>query len=307
MSEARFIEHDLRPRTNVAGRRTGLSATLVACLAAIGLIVAACSDDEPLPTSSAGSQITAARADPAESPEDPTTTETEPETTTAETEEPSAEVSPVSDYVVLVRGSLIGEDLVQAQQLHDTVAGGGEDAAKQAGDVGHRALLGTTLLGTTENAFLGLDQWNDLDGLAGFYCNPDVAEGFAGLFSGPPAIETFEWRQDWHQWGELDVGDQYWWVITRGRLAGPDDGAAQTAHDLVASGGEAPSVAAGDVAHIVFTGIEDPAEFLAIDVWLDPLNLETFYSDPDFAAAFATLFDGGPSIGVYASTDWHQW
>ncbi len=60
-------------------------------------------------------------------------------------------------------------------------------------------------------------------------------------------------------------------------------------------------------AHVVFTGVEDSQEFLAIDIWHDSSNIEAVYSDPDFQAAFGSLFDAPPAIGVYASTDWHQW
>ena len=51
----------------------------------------------------------------------------------------------------------------------------------------------------------------------------------------------------------------------------------------------------------------DDHEFFALDIWSKSDNLEAFYSDPNFQAGFAKLFDSAPSLSVYQSTDWHQW
>jgi hypothetical protein len=42
-------------------------------------------------------------------------------------------------------------------------------------------------------------------------------------------------------------------------------------------------------------------------VWGDSTNIEALYGDPDFIAAFGSLFSEAPTLGVYASTDWEQW
>lgn len=245
-----------------------------------------------------------------------TTTTQAPPTTVAETtttladdvaDEQSTDDAPSADFAVLVRGMLATSDMAEAKTMHDAVAGAGQAIAQEAGDVSHYALLGSTQLGSTENAFLALDQWTTVEGLSAFYSNPEVAAGFATLFSEPPTSEVFERRHDWHQWGSLDNGEDYTWVVVRGRLAAEDSAAAQAAHDQVAGGREEAALAAGDVAHVVFTSVEDPAEYLSIDVWSDATNLEAFYSNPDFAAAFATLFAGPPAVEVYTSTDWVNW
>ena len=54
----------------------------------------------------------------------------------------------------------------------------------------------------------------------------------------------------------------------------------------------------GDVAHLVFLGRADDHEFFALDIWSKSDNLEAFYSDPNFQAGFAKLFDGAPTLGV---------
>lgn len=212
------------------------------------------------------------------------------------------------EWLALVRGTLFTDDLSEAQAFHDGLASGGEEAARAAGDFGHDAMLGTTLLGTTENAFLGVDRWTSRTGMIEFYENPDFAAAFGMLFEGAPQLELFA-RSDFHEWGELTSGDgePHVFVVVRGRLAESDPDAARASHDLVAQGGEEQVRAAGDLAHVVFVGLEDPREFLAFDIWRDTTNLEAVYTDPDFQAAFGSLFAEPPTIAVYGSTDWYQW
>lgn len=215
------------------------------------------------------------------------------------------------EFAVVVRGILAGNDLPMSMMSHDQLAMGGEAAAKAAGDIGHDVLLGTTLLGTTENQFLAVDRWDRVDNLDAFYADPDFQAAFGALFSAPPSLEKFVLQRGWASWGDdLTAGDAFephYFVIARGRLKDVETAASQAMHDEIASAGETPAIAAGDVAHLPYLGKEDPREFLAVDIWSSADNLEAFYSDPNFQAAFASLFEGQPTIGVYVSTDWHQW
>jgi quinol monooxygenase YgiN len=221
-----------------------------------------------------------------------------------------AGLSPDPEFAVLVRGGLAGQVPVPATTYHDIVAGGGEAAARAAGDLSHDALLATALMGSPEGAFLGLDRWNDLDAMAAFYTNPEFAAAFAPLFAAPPAVEQFQ-AVDWFGWGDVTAGDaaeSSFWVVVRGTLAGDDLDAAQAAHDALAEGGSAPAQAAGDVAHVVFLGLPGTAaemEFLAIDVWTTSEGIEAFYAamPPEFGALFAAP----PVVAVYESTALHQW
>ncbi len=61
------------------------------------------------------------------------------------------------------------------------------------------------------------------------------------------------------------------------------------------------------LAHVVYLSRETPAGFLAFDVWSDADALEKFYSDPQVQAGFGGLFEGAPTVGVYGTTDLHQW
>ena len=109
---------------------------------------------------------------------------------------------------------------------------------------------------------------------------------------------------------DFDVADASptrYFVIVRGRLASTDLDTNRTAHDMVAAGGEADVRMAGDLAHVVYLGLEDQREFLAIDIWDDDTNIMGVYSNPDFAMAFGMLVEGMPVLGVYESTDWEQW
>lgn len=215
-----------------------------------------------------------------------------------------------AEYAMLVRAPLFTDDLAAAQQKHDGIAQGGESAAKAAGDIAHHVLLGTALLGTTENEFLAMDRWNDAMAMGEFYQNPDIQMAFGELFGGPPVAEPFMRQPTWHTWGDITSGadfDPYYWVIVRGKLKEADPAKAQAAHDMLAAGGEQMVQAAGDVAHIVFTGLQDPQEFLAVDIWKSTDNMEAVYTDPNFVMAFSGLFEGQPTLHVYQSTTWHQW
>jgi hypothetical protein len=211
-------------------------------------------------------------------------------------------------FIAIVLGTLADEPTT-AQGTHDAIAGGGEDGARGAGNVHHEIFLGTTLLGTTENQFLATDRWTNLEGARAVYSDPGFIAAFSTLFSEPTAPTLYA-RSDFHEWGSLDAADASeprYFVVVRGHLAATTTDEARTMHDAVAAGGEAMARAAGDVSHIVFLGVDDPREFLAIDIWPTTDNLEALYSNPDFAAAFATLFDAPPAVGVYESTSWHQW
>ncbi len=218
--------------------------------------------------------------------------------------------APAKTFAALVRGDLAKSNLDDAKKDHDALASAGEAPAKAAGDLGHDVLLGTTLLGTTQNQFMALDEWNNDTNMDGFYADPNFQKGFGALFSAPPTLETFEHQPTWHGWGDINAGkasDPHFYVVVRGKLRAGDLSVIKTEHDALAAGGEAPAKAAGDVAHLVFLGRADDHEFFALDIWSKSDNLEAFYSDPNFQAGFAKLFDGAPTLGVYQSTDWHQW
>lgn len=287
---------------NTFGSRIEAILVVLAMVLGLTLIFSACGDDgaEPPPT------VDSAVADSATPDTVPQPDASLPDTTT--TPDGSA---PPPLWAVLIRGQLAAADLATSKGSHDALSKGGEAAAKAAGDIGHDALLGTKMLGTTENEFLAIDLWNDVNGMQKFYADPNFAKAFAALFKAPPPQpELFVHQPTWHNWGDMTSGDShspYYFVIARGRLKATDPKVAQTAHDQVAAAGETAVKAAGDVAHVVYTGLTDPREFLAVDIWKDATNLVKTYSDPNFVKGFASLFEGQPTVQVYKSTDWYQW
>jgi quinol monooxygenase YgiN len=209
------------------------------------------------------------------------------------------------EYIALIRGTLAGSDLAAAKSAHDQIASLGKPPA----DIGHDAMLGTTLLDSKENEFKAIDRWTDLDAMKQFYADPQIQQAFGGLFSAPPTVEYFVNAPDWVNWGDLRSGDAYptyYDHLALGTLAPSDIEEAHAEHDGVASHGKDPSLAAGNVAHVVYLGVDEPHRFVAVDIWKSSDNIQGFYSDPGFVAAFAPLFES-VTQPVYRSTDWYQW
>jgi quinol monooxygenase YgiN len=214
-----------------------------------------------------------------------------------------------TEWAAVIRGTLADMDLAMAKATHDQIAMGGEQQAKMAGDIAHDVLLGTTLLDSVENEFLAIDRWTDPEAMQAFYADPMVQQAFAGLFAAPPSIQYFVYHPDWEDWGDMESGDAfdpYFFHFAIGVLASMDTAENQAAHDMVAAGGKEPSMQAGNVAHVIFLGLEDERQFLAVDIWQSDTNMEAFYTNPDFVAAFAPLFES-VSQPVFQSTDWYQW
>jgi quinol monooxygenase YgiN len=214
-----------------------------------------------------------------------------------------------TQYAAVVRGSLADADLAVAKSKHDPIASGAEAKAKEAGDIAHDVLLGTAMLDSIENELLAIDRWNDEDAMREHYDDPNVKQGFATLFAGAPSIEYFGLPRGWESWGDMTSGDAYdpyYWHFALGTLSQADLEANRTAHNMVAAGGREPSLGAGNVAHVVWLGLEDQRRFLAVDIWRDDDNIVTFYTNPDFRMAFAPLFES-VTEPVFRSTDWYQW
>ena len=213
------------------------------------------------------------------------------------------------EYAALVRGKLASADLGAAKAAHDQIAAGGEPSAKAAGNFAHNPLLGTTLLDSVENEFLSVDRWSDKTAMEAFYDDPNVQQAFGGLFAAPPSVQFFVYAPSWVGWGDLTSGkgSSPWYAhLALGVLKDTDTAKNKAAHDAVASGGKDPSIAAGNLAHVVFLGLHDERQFVAVDIWGKSDSIQAFYTNPQFVAAFGPLFES-VTQPVYHSTDWHQW
>jgi quinol monooxygenase YgiN len=230
----------------------------------------------------------------------------------ADSAAPAADAGPGAPVpaAVLILGTLADADLGAAQTKQDQAAKGGEGTAKQLGDTAHTVMLGTSLLGTTKNQFLALDRWSDKTNIDAFYANKDLQASFAQIFSAAPAVTVYVAQPGWSTYGTPDGAngsDPHYWVIVRGKMKSADLAQNQATHDGVAAQAAPKAKAAGDVAHVVYTGRDEAQQFLAVDVWPDATNIAAFYGNPDVQAAFGQLFEGAPTIGIYESTQWYQW
>jgi quinol monooxygenase YgiN len=206
------------------------------------------------------------------------------------------------------RGTLAAT-VAASKASSDPFFNGVKAEATAAGDNGHDALLGTTHLGTTLNQFVGLDTWSSDANMDAVYSNPQVQAFGASFYASPPEFKTF-YLTDFYQWGSPDSGDAsspHYFVMARGRFnATPDK--IKAAHDAFAQGHEAQLKTAGVVAHIVYSGRQDPQDALIVDIWSADTNMDALYSDPQLKSAVSALFDAtGPNFGVYGSTDWVTW
>ncbi|HEY2368324.1 MAG TPA: hypothetical protein VGH87_18125, partial [Polyangiaceae bacterium] len=227
------------------------------CFSAIAASVIACSGNDTTPTDS-GANDTASDV--------------------------SADVSPDADagaplqYMALIRGTLAGAsdagdggvDLSQAKATHDQIAKGGEASAKQAGDIAHAVYLGTGILDGVPDEFLAMDRWTDANAMKAVYANPQIQQAFGSLFASPPTIDFYVSANDWVSWGDMHSGDAFhpsYVHLALGTLSSQDTATNETAHNQVASGGQAPSMQAGNVAHVVWLGLDDAQKFNGVDIW----------------------------------------
>ncbi|HEY1960671.1 MAG TPA: hypothetical protein VGH28_33900 [Polyangiaceae bacterium] len=218
------------------------------------------------------------------------------------------------EYMALVRGELAsagdaGVDLAQSKATHDQIAKSGEATAKAAGDIAHAVLLGTAILDGTPNEFLAMDRWTDATAMKSFYANPQIQQAFGTLFASPPTIDFYVSAAGWVSWGDMHSGDAYdphYVHLALGTLSSSDAATNEAAHNQVASAGQAPSMQAGNVAHVVWLGQDDARQFNGVDIWSSDANIQAFYTNPQFVAAFSSLFSS-VTQPVYESTDWYQW
>jgi hypothetical protein len=206
------------------------------------------------------------------------------------------------------RGKLAGT-VAASKAASDPFFSGVKAEAMEAGDNGHDALLGTTVLGTTLDQFVGLDTWSSDANMDAVYSNPQVQAFAKAFYAAPPEFKTF-YVSDFYQWGNTDSGDAYtphYFVVIRGRFNDTPD-KIKALHDPIAQGAEAQLKGAGDVAHLVWYGRQDPQDALIVDIWSADTNIDSVYSSASLKTSVASLFDAiGPNYGVYGSTDWVTW
>ncbi len=94
-------------------------------------------------------------------------------------------------------------------------------------------------------------------------------------------------------------------VTVRGMLKDPAN--AQKAHDATVAAVAPQSRTMGSKAHQPHVNVQNPKEFLSIDVWDNIEAIQKLYSDPNLAAEFGKLFEGQPEVIVWSDTGWMQY
>jgi hypothetical protein len=212
-------------------------------------------------------------------------------------------------FTAFVRGTLAA-DLATSQSRHDELARGGQQAATDAGDLGHHVLLGTGETGRPKDELLALDEWHTAGGATAFYSDPGFQAGFSALFAEPVQPALFERHPDWYTWGGIEPpagGGPYWVLIVKGHLAKATEAENRAAHDAVARGFEQAARASGDYAHVPHLALDDPRVFFNVDISTSHDGMLAVLGDPAFQQAFGALFDAPPDVQMYRSTEWHQW
>lgn len=95
-------------------------------------------------------------------------------------------------------------------------------------------------------------------------------------------------------------------VTIHGRLKG-DAADMKKLHDEVTGATKEMAKAAGDISHRVFLNPQDDRDFLGIDEWQSPEQVQAFSSDPRIQDFFGRLFDGQPEVTLWVDPGWNQW
>lgn len=97
----------------------------------------------------------------------------------------------------------------------------------------------------------------------------------------------------------------YKYVVTvRGMLKAADEKQSQATHDATIDKLEAMAKSMGAVGHRAHLNPQNRREFLAIDTWDNPEGPQKLLADPALGAEFAKLFEGQPSVTLWADAGW---
>jgi hypothetical protein len=96
-------------------------------------------------------------------------------------------------------------------------------------------------------------------------------------------------------------------VTVRGMLKAADEKQSQATHDATIDKIGPLGKSMGNIGHQVYLNPQNRREFMAIDTWNNLDGPQKLLSDPALGAEFAKLFDGQPSVTLWAEADWKSW
>ncbi|HUS14554.1 MAG TPA: hypothetical protein VM536_05990 [Chloroflexia bacterium] len=227
-------------------------------------------------------------------------------------------MSPEADktfYLLSIRGKLKPQTLEEARAVHNATAGAPESvaAARALGDVSHMVFVPTDQNGPDAGEFLILDVWTSLEGLNQFFSNHQVQEGGAMIFTerDPVVWMPATGFTEYHLPSPHGRDDRTV-AIVRGPVHSPEH--AQGVHNEFVGSQVSKARIAGNLSHAPYfrmaaPGTDGPAEFFAVDTWMDSEGMARHYADPALPEAFGKLFAGMPSATTWRHPEgeWVEW
>ena len=221
----------------------------------------------------------------------------------------------LSLFLLSIRGTLASPTLEAARKLHNSTAGAPANiaAAKSLGDVSHMVHVPLEAPKKGAGEFLILDLWNNMEGLNNFFANPTVQEQAGQIFSqrDPVVWAKAEGFDSYHIPAPFGMNDRY---ITTARAKVESVDKARKLHNSAITNTLSKARKAGNLSHesyfrMAAPGSPEAMEWFAVDVWMRPDEMMSYYEDPDFLAGFNEMFtdEAVTAVWVHPKGDWAEW
>jgi len=219
-----------------------------------------------------------------------------------------------SPYLLAIRGALAPTTLEAARAVHNETAGApaNVEAARTMGDLSHMVYV-PVQSGSEAREFLILDLWNSLEGLNGFFENPQVQHQAGLIFTerDPVVWMPASGFASYHLPAPHGKNERIVAVV-RGKVQSHEQ--ACSVHNSIVSGAVNRARRAGALSHDAYVRLAPPdspesLQFFAVDVWMDAAGMGQFYQDPEFLSGFEQLFteEASTSVWVHPAGDWVEW
>jgi len=101
--------------------------------------------------------------------------------------------------IAMVSGTVHSRE--EAMAVHNAIVGSQINVAHMAGDLSHEAYFQLSPPGEPESLeFLAVDVWNNAEGMAAYYGDPNFQSGVLQLFTSAPTVSA--WNQTTGEWVE---------------------------------------------------------------------------------------------------------
>jgi hypothetical protein len=222
-------------------------------------------------------------------------------------------------YLLTIRGTLSSTTLEEACKIHNMTAGDpqGVAAAKSLGDVSHMVYVPMSDNGHTESGgageFLIMDLWYSVEGLNTFFADQHVQEGGNMIFRqrDPVVWAPAEGFMSFHIPAPFGNNDR---IITTVRATLKSMEEACRLHNASVAKTISKARKAGNLSHEAYLRLAAPnspeaLEFFAVDVWMRPEDMMSYYEDAEFLEGFDHMFTDEANTGVWVHPrgNWVEW